>query len=95
MTKPTPRDKSERAKRRRLRWLRANPLCAHCLRAGITTAAREVDHVVPLAKGGADNETNLQSLCIACHVQKSRADRGLAPRPKIGPDGWPITRGDE
>ena len=47
------------------------------------------DHVVPLAKGGADDESNFQSLCERCHDRKSNDDRGFRTRPTIGADGWP------
>ena len=41
------------------------------LKGGRTTAATEVDHVVPLAAGGPDDETNFQSLCLDHHREKS------------------------
>jgi 5-methylcytosine-specific restriction protein A len=39
-------------------------------------AAQEVDHVVPLWDGGADDETNYQSLCVECHKVKTAAEAG-------------------
>ncbi len=39
-------------------------------------AASQVDHIVPLAQGGARlARNNLQSLCTACHARKSQAER--------------------
>lgn len=38
------------------------------------TPADEVDHVVPLFKGGTNDESNLQPLCRPCHVDKTTAD---------------------
>lgn len=93
--KPTPRDRSRRAQARRLRFLRQNPLCASCLKLGRARQAAELDHVVPLHKGGPDDEENWQGLCLPCHKAKSREDRGLAERPEIGPDGWPLDVGVE
>ncbi len=61
----------------RERQLRDHPLCAACLGQGFVTAAQEVDHIVPLFKGGTDAPANLQSLCVACHELKTRADLGL------------------
>lgn len=61
----------------RLEYLRANPLCVHCLEAGCTTPATDVDHIVALAKGGPDALGNYQSLCGPCHSRKTaREDRG-------------------
>lgn len=40
----------------------------------MTRLADEVDHVVPLFKGGANSEDNLQPLCRECHVEKSVAE---------------------
>ena len=34
--------------------LDAQPLCVRCLAAGRTVAAREVDHVLPVHRGGTD-----------------------------------------
>jgi len=34
----------------------------------------DVDHRVPLALGGSDDETNWVALCRPCHKQKTRAD---------------------
>lgn len=87
---PTKRDKSEAARRRRLLHLRANPLCVECLKLGRTTPAVELDHIVPLHKGGADDETNVQGLCRPCHAAKSATERGFIAKPEIGLDGWPV-----
>ncbi len=92
--KPTPRDRSRRAQARRLRYLRRNPLCVACLAQGRAVPAAELDHVVPLHKGGPDEEANLQGLCAPCHAEKSLADRGLEAKPAIGLDGWPIIEAD-
>lgn len=35
----------------------------------------DVEHLVPLWKGGADDLSNLQLLCIACHKLKTSAER--------------------
>ena len=60
--------------RLRRRWFAAHPLCEHCLAQGITTAAREGDHVVPF-RGRDDplrlDGNNLQSLCRRCHAIKT------------------------
>lgn len=69
---------------RRARWLSGQPLCVMC--EGMTpprvTLGTDVDHIQPLAKGGADDESNLQTLCASHHQEKSILDRGHTPRPK-------------
>jgi 5-methylcytosine-specific restriction enzyme A len=66
-------------------------LCQACLPKRVT-AANEVDHIVPKAKGGTDDESNLRAICTPCHRAKTAADQGKKPRhrPRIGLDGWPI-----
>lgn len=56
---------------RRARWLREHPLCVACEAQGRTTAAQEVDHIIELCDGGADEEGNFQSLCIEHHKAKT------------------------
>ncbi|EMD1500900.1 HNH endonuclease [Proteus mirabilis] len=46
-------------------------LCQECLRAGRSTEAKTVDHIIAKAHGGTDAEENLQSLCIPCHRTKT------------------------
>ena len=60
--------------------LMAEPLCRSCLAEGIVTGAEELDHIVPLWKGGDHSLTNLQPLCSICHRLKSRQEaRERAP----------------
>ena len=75
---------------RRARWFADHPLCVEHERRGEVAVATELDHPVPLALGGADDETNLQGLCGVCHLAKSIRERGDAPRPRFGTDGWPV-----
>ena len=69
---------------------RDNGLCVHCTAAGKLTEATEVDHIIPLFKGGADSDDNKQCLCHACHSVKTARDLGKRPRTRIGLDGVPI-----
>lgn len=68
----TPRMTGRRLMERNAKWLKANPLCLACKEQdGIVTAGQQVDHIIPLWKGGADHESNLQSLCIEHHKAKT------------------------
>lgn len=64
-------------------------LCQPCAAAGRVTEAAEVDHVTPLAKGGTDDERNLQAICVPCHRAKT-----LSEDPSLGasrvPDWLPV-----
>jgi 5-methylcytosine-specific restriction protein A len=68
----TPRLRGRAGVERRAKWLAGHPLCVLCEARGITRMAEVVDHRVALWKGGADDETNFQSLCqTPCHDEKS------------------------
>ena len=59
----------------RLLHLSSEPLCRLCAAQGRVTAADLVDHIVPIADGGAVlDEDNLQSLCRRCHDAKTAED---------------------
>jgi len=78
-----------RAVKRRARWLREHSLCVHCKKQGYLVAAEEVDHVVPIHKGGKDDESNFQSLCKRHHANKSIKERGWIRRAGCNADGVP------
>ncbi len=48
--------------------LRDNYTCRTC---GLVTNDLEVDHIVNLAQGGTEDDSNLQALCVACHKAKT------------------------
>jgi len=60
--------------KRRAAWLSDHPLCVGREAQGRVSAATEVDHITPLWDGGADDESNLQSLCTACHASKTAGE---------------------
>ena len=78
--------------RTRARVLRRDDyLCQPCLRMhGRPTPASQVDHIRPKAKGGTDDDANLQSICRACHDEKTLRDKGARPRQRVGVDGFPV-----
>ena len=62
----------------------ANPLCVGCASVGRTTRATQRDHILSLADGGADDDSNTQGLCDSCHEAKSLVERQLAQRRSRG-----------
>ena len=64
----------------RARWLREHPLCVMCRAKGMDgIPATQLDHIIPLWRGGKDDESNYQSLCEPCHKDKTAEearDRG-------------------
>lgn len=56
------------------------PLCCVCERQGRVTLATQRDHIIPLAEGGLDDDSNTQGLCFTCHEKKSALEsaRGVA-----------------
>jgi len=80
---------------RKLRRLQLSdqPLCVMCKLAGKVVVATEVDHIVPMSKGGAAlDQANLQSLCHNCHSRKTIRDQGKTDKPIKGASatGLPI-----
>lgn len=56
----------------RLMILRAEPLCRLCKSENRVTLATDVDHIVPLGRGGPNTSENLRPLCKAHHGQITR-----------------------
>ena len=65
------------------RWLRPYILARdkwECQVCGKLLGMAEVDHVVPVFKGGAIfDPANCQTLCVSCHVAKTRINKGQLP----------------
>lgn len=45
-----------------------------CARCGDKVSVFEIDHVLPIELGGAEDDDNLQALCGRCHRAKTGAD---------------------
>jgi 5-methylcytosine-specific restriction protein A len=90
---PTPRKRGRAAVADRARVMRRdNGLCQACLDRGRITAAVEVDHIIPLFKGGPDTDDNKRSLCKACHDDKTRDDKGYKASGACAADGIPTSK---
>lgn len=86
---PVERIRGRRLQQIRRDHFRRHPLCVECEKRGLIRAATELDHVVPLFKGGEDIESNRQGLCGDCHAEKTRRDMGQRAKAPIGVDGRP------
>lgn len=73
----------------RLRRLRNEPLCRDCMAQGKVTAASVPDHIVPLSKGGSDDDDNIRCICSSCHARRTTEQFGHRLKKVIGVDGWP------
>lgn len=58
----------------RRKWFYKRPLCVRCEQQGFVVKATELDHIIPLYKGGKDDDSNRQGLCSDCHKDKTRED---------------------
>jgi len=79
----TERLRGRAAVERRARWLSLHPLCVECHDEGRTTVGDVVDHVIPLWKGGKDDESNMQTLCQTPH-HDAKSKREAAERARGG-----------
>lgn len=67
--------KSDDWRARRVRILTRDAfVCRDCGRV-VSGHSANVDHIVPLADGGTDDDANLQTLCRSCHGKKTRAEQ--------------------
>lgn len=67
----------------RAQRLAAEPLCRDCAEAGDKRPSEEIDHIIPLAFGGTDDDDNIRALCRNCHWMRTREQRrryGAPPR---------------
>ena len=63
-------------KQKRDAWLAKHPWCVDLYgrHQAKKIRASMVDHIIPKAQGGRDDETNYQSLCTSCHNYKTAHD---------------------
>lgn len=58
----------------RFNMWRDNPYCTMCNRITAHPYGYEIDHIVSLQHGGADDDHNRQLLCVECHAAKTKED---------------------
>src|SRR4051812_4215527 len=58
---------------------RAHGLCEYCQTAQIIVVTMEVDHIVPVAAGGATQADNLCLTCRGCNSFKQDFQTGVDP----------------
>jgi 5-methylcytosine-specific restriction protein A len=67
--------------RQRAALFMREPLCRMCSQQGRVSQASIRDHIVPLAEGGSDDDSNIQPLCRSCSdiktAQESAKGRGV------------------
>jgi 5-methylcytosine-specific restriction enzyme A len=65
----------------------AQPLCQKCEAEGETALVTQVHHIVPIEKGGSDDDENLVGLCDRHHYLEHNPSASRI----IGLDGWPVS----
>lgn len=79
-----------RVTRRRI-WERDRGRCRHCAEA-VRLRACHIDHILPLWRGGTNEDANLRVLCRRCHILRlDPGHRGLVAeglRRGIIPPNW-------
>jgi 5-methylcytosine-specific restriction protein A len=81
--------RGRRAVAQRLRRLQVEPLCRDCAAKNVIREATVPDHIVPLAHGGSDEDSNIRCLCAECHQARTAEQFGLRRTVGTGPEGWP------
>lgn len=52
----------------RKEMIKRDPFCVEC--GETNQSLLTIDHIVPIAKGGTNDESNLRVLCILCNDEK-------------------------
>lgn len=57
--------------------------CALC-KAKIDNLPFEIDHIIPVSLSGTNDYSNLQALCIDCHIKKTKEDGSYSKTKPLG-----------
>ena len=70
------------------RWMAADAL------RSIMDSAVHIYHIVPLGRGGRDDDSNIRCLCSDCHrVRTAQQFSHRNPISRVDSDGWPVDAG--
>lgn len=83
LDRPDRRKRGWAGQRDRAQVVAEEPLCRMCLARGIESPTEEVDHIVPLSRGGTDKRSNKQGLCVPCHRKKTAAEDAARRRSRF------------
>jgi 5-methylcytosine-specific restriction protein A len=76
--------RGRRAQQQRQRRLADQPLCQICSTDARPVPSTAPDHIVPLAKGGSDDDDNIRCICAACHARVTAEQFGHQRRAGMG-----------
>lgn len=65
---------------RKAAWAKASGKCEACgtvVEFNAGDHGFHLDHIVPLADGGADDQDNKQVLCMLCHIRKTAEENSV------------------
>ena len=67
--------RAEIDKRRRAALVRDQFTCQHCGKVDRSGKSLHADHIIEGQDGGSNDLSNLQILCVACHLVKTQRER--------------------
>jgi 5-methylcytosine-specific restriction protein A len=58
--------------------LKSQTVCKICGSKSTSNKPLEVDHIIPIVRGGTNDKENLQAVCRSCHIRKTAEEEGSA-----------------
>ncbi len=81
---PYKRESGRRLQRKRAELFAREPLCRECSKHGRVALGEIRDHIIPLAEGGTDVDSNVQPLCKSCSDTKTAGESARGVRRGYG-----------